>query len=136
MNRKEVLEMAYTLAMATGKGIETADDGVATVGMTDARALLTSLIREVRYGGKVGAFTERGARQAYVVTPAFYEQAAGDAATLEALRERIQELEAGDKPDAKSHARILSEALAAAEGRPEDPDFTPKTRKVVLRRKK
>src|ERR1043165_8953316 len=70
--------MAYTLAMATGKGIEVAKDGVATVGMTEARALLTSLIREVRYGGKVGAFTERGARQAYLVTPDFYERAAED----------------------------------------------------------
>lgn len=128
--------MAYTLAMATGKGIEIAEDGVATVGMTEARAQLTSLIREVRYGGKVGAFTERGQRQAYVVTPGFYRQAADDAATLEALRERVLELQAGDKPDEKSMARILGEALSAAEQRVEDPDATPKQRKVVLRRKK
>ncbi|MFJ3084665.1 hypothetical protein ACIPJG_33615 [Streptomyces halstedii] len=75
--------------MATGKGIETADDGVATVGMTDARALLTSLIREVRYGGKVGAFTERGARQAYVVTPDFYDQALKDRAFLERMQQGL-----------------------------------------------
>ncbi|MEI5032467.1 hypothetical protein RB201_04510 [Streptomyces sp. S1A(2023)] len=92
MNRKEVLVMAYTLAMATGKGIETAEDGVATVGMTEARALLTSLIREVRYGGRVGAFTERGARQAYVVTPDFYEQAENNRLTVEALRRYIDEM--------------------------------------------
>lgn len=67
--------MAYTLAMAASKGIVVADDGVAEVSMTDARAELTSLIREVRWGGHVGAFTERGARRAYLVTPEFYERA-------------------------------------------------------------
>lgn len=86
MDRREVLEMAYTLAMATGKGIEIAEDGVATVGMTEARALLTSLIRDVRYGGQVGAFTERGERRAYLVTPDFYEQAIADRAYLDRLK--------------------------------------------------
>lgn len=84
--------MAYTLAMATGKGIEIAEDGVATVGMTEARALLTTLIRDVRYGGQVGAFTERGARQAYVVTPDFYERAARALAAAELLRRQQPEL--------------------------------------------
>ena len=66
--------MTYTLAMAD-KGIQVAEDGVAEVSMTDARALLTSLIRDVRWGGTVGAFTERGERRAYVVTPDFYDRA-------------------------------------------------------------
>jgi hypothetical protein len=104
LNRKEVLEMAYTLAMATGKGIEIAKDGVATVGMTEARALLTSLIREVRYGGKVGAFTERGARQAYLVTPDFYERAAEDRRTVEALRRYIDEM-----PDEKRRHKMSND---------------------------
>lgn len=84
--------MAYTLAMATGKGIEIAEDGVATVGMTEARALLTPLIREVRYGDKIGAFTERGARQAYLVDPDFYETALKDRAFLERMREGIEKV--------------------------------------------
>lgn len=67
--------MTYTLAMAADKGIQIADDGIAEVSMTDARALLTSLIRDVRWGGTVGAFTERGERRAYLVTPDFYERA-------------------------------------------------------------
>lgn len=94
--------MAYTLAMATGKGIEIAEDGVATVGMTEARALLTTLIRDVRYGRQVGAFTERGARQAYVVTPDFYEQATREHAAVRRFREQQPDLYAeffGDLPD-------------------------------------
>lgn len=67
--------MTYTLAMATDQGIRTADDGVAEVSMTDARANLTRLIRGVRERGQAAAFTERGERRAYVVTPEFYERA-------------------------------------------------------------
>lgn len=100
--------MAYTLAMATGKGIEIAEDGVATVGMTEARALLTTLIRDVRYGGQVGAFTERGQRQAYLVTPDFYEQALADRAYLERLRDAI-----GKAPQAQQESlgRELADLL-------------------------
>lgn len=127
--------MAYTLAMATGKGIEFAEDGVATVGMTDARALLTSLIREVRYGGEVGAFTERGSRQAYVVTPDFYEQAKADAALLAELRQYAAERDANGKPDGKMQARVISESLQIAERRAAEAG-APKKRTVVLRRKK
>jgi prevent-host-death family protein len=61
--------------MATDQGIRTADDGVAEVSMTDARANLTRLIRGVRERGQAAAFTERGERRAYVVTPEFYERA-------------------------------------------------------------
>jgi prevent-host-death family protein len=67
--------MTYTLAMAADQGIQIADDGVAEVSMTDARANLTQLLREVRYGGRPGAFTERGQRSAYVVPPDWYERA-------------------------------------------------------------
>lgn len=127
--------MTYTLAMATGKGIEFADDGVATVGMTDARALLTSLIREVRYGGEVGAFTERGSRQAYVVTPDFYETAVRDAAVLRELRKHLADLGADDKPSDKSHTRIIGEALDLAERRADEAG-QPKKRTIRIARKK
>jgi PHD/YefM family antitoxin component YafN of YafNO toxin-antitoxin module len=76
--------MTYTLAMAAAEGIKTADDGIAEVSMTDARALLTRLIRTVREGQSAGAFTERGERRAYVVTPDFYEQALRDRMASEA----------------------------------------------------
>lgn len=75
--------MTYTLTMAADRGIQMADDGIAEVSMTDARALLTRLIRKVREDGRPGAFTERGERRAYVVTPAFYEQALADRAAAE-----------------------------------------------------
>ncbi|WP_411092240.1 hypothetical protein [Streptomyces sp. 049-1] len=61
--------------MAGEDKIKTASDGVAEVGMMDARAALTALVRDVRYGGKVGAFTERGQRQVMLVTPEFYDRA-------------------------------------------------------------
>lgn len=67
--------MTYTLAMAAEQGIQIADDGVAEVSMTDARAHLTQLIRDVRYGGRTAAFTERGQRSAYVVPSDWYERA-------------------------------------------------------------
>jgi hypothetical protein len=79
--------MAYTLCMAADQGIQIAEDGTAEVSMTDARAFLTRLIRTVLEGtGRIGAFTERGERRAYVVSPAFYEQARAD-------RKRLAELE-------------------------------------------
>lgn len=67
--------MTYTLAMATDQSIQIADDGTAEVSMTDARAQLTRLIRTVREDDRPAAFTERGERRAYVVTPDFYERA-------------------------------------------------------------
>lgn len=77
--------MTYTLAMASDQGIEIAEDGVAEVSMTKARASLTELIRGVRWGEKPAAFTERGQRVAMVVSPDFYEQALRDRARLESL---------------------------------------------------
>lgn len=67
--------MPYTLAMAADQGIQIAVDGTAEVSMTEARANLTRLIRTVREDGRVGAFTERGERRAYLVTPDFYDRA-------------------------------------------------------------
>ncbi|MEU5976309.1 type II toxin-antitoxin system prevent-host-death family antitoxin [Streptomyces sp. NPDC047315] len=77
--------------MAADQGIQTADDGVAEVSMTDARANLTQLLRDVRYGGRPAAFTERGRRSAYVVPTDFYEQAVEDRLTAEAVRLLIDE---------------------------------------------
>jgi PHD/YefM family antitoxin component YafN of YafNO toxin-antitoxin module len=107
--------MTYTLAMAADQGIQIADDGVAEVSMTYARANLTQLLRDVRYGKRSGAFTERKERSAYVVPPDFYEQAARDRALLEYLRRRAEEPAEDAKPDARLNARVLREALAAAE---------------------
>lgn len=67
--------MTYTLPMAADQGIQIADDGTAEVTMTDARANLTRLIRTVREDGRPGAFTERGERRVYVVSPEFYDRA-------------------------------------------------------------
>lgn len=67
------MEVLYSLAMSAE--IKIADDGVAEVGMMHARSNLTTLVRDVRYGGRVGAFTERGRRQVILVTPEFYERA-------------------------------------------------------------
>ncbi|MGW2951593.1 type II toxin-antitoxin system prevent-host-death family antitoxin [Streptomyces eurythermus] len=61
--------------MAAEDKLQHAEDGVVEVGMADARAALTALVREVRYGGKTGALTERGTRQVVLVTPEFYERA-------------------------------------------------------------
>jgi PHD/YefM family antitoxin component YafN of YafNO toxin-antitoxin module len=61
--------------MAADQGIQIAGDGVAEVSMTGARANLTRLIRLAREDGRPGAFTDRGERRAYVVTPEVYEQA-------------------------------------------------------------
>ena len=84
--------MAYTLAMAETKGIQIAHDGVAHVSMTDARAFLTRLIRTVLEDHRVGAFTERGARRAYVVEPAFYDRAALDRLKVETLVATIDKI--------------------------------------------
>lgn len=88
--------MTYTLFMPADQGIHVADDGVAEVAMTFARANLTPLLRGVRYGEGVGAFTERGERSAYVVTPAFYDQAKRDRRALDALKEAVATLNADD----------------------------------------
>ncbi|WP_406324426.1 type II toxin-antitoxin system Phd/YefM family antitoxin [Streptomyces niveus] len=78
--------------MAADQGIQTADDGVAEVSMTQARANLTALIREVRYGGRTAAFTERGERSAYVVPPDAYKQSLEDRLTIVAMLRMIDEI--------------------------------------------
>lgn len=55
-----------------------ADDGVQEVALTIARPRLTRLIEQARENGLVSAFTVRGRRRAYLVTPEFYEQALKD----------------------------------------------------------
>ena len=107
--------MTYTLAMAVDQGIEIAEDGIAEVAMTKARAALTSLIREVRWGGRPGAFTERKERVAFVVSPALYEQALRDRELIEALERRARVPAADAKPDERVKSRTLREALDAAE---------------------
>lgn len=85
--------MTYTLAMAADQGIRKAKDGVAEVSMTDARANLTQLLREVRYGKSPGAFTERGERAAYVVPPELYDQAMSDRRRVLALEAALHEVD-------------------------------------------
>ena len=86
--------MAYTLAMAADQGIQIADDGIAEVSMTEARAQLTRLIRGVREDGRPGAFTDRGERRAYVVTPAMFDRAKGPTRQEKAFSELVHKLDA------------------------------------------
>ena len=106
--------MTYTLTMALHPKIEIKEDGVAEVGMTDARAALTSLIREVSWGQRPGAFTERGTRVAMVVPLDFYERAVRDRAIIDELHRRSED----PGPDAKAYdqskARTIREALHSA----------------------
>lgn len=108
--------MTYTLAMAADQHIQIADDGVAEVPMTHARAALTSLIRDVSWGGRFGAFTERGKRVAVVVPTERFQ----DVAVLGELRAYLAEVEAGDRPSDKTKARTIREALEIAERRADD----------------
>lgn len=105
--------MTYTLAMPADQRIEIAEDGVAEVAMTHARANLTHLLREVRYGKRPGAFTERGERSAYVVPPDFYEQAVRDRAIIDELHRRTQEPGTGDAYD-EEQSRTIRGAIHAA----------------------
>lgn len=107
--------MTYTLAMASDQGIQIAEDGVAEVSMTKARASLTELIRGVRWGKKPGAFTERGSRVAMVVPPDFYEQALKDRALIELLRKRAEEATVNEHAKVRDHARVVLDWLADTE---------------------
>lgn len=106
--------MTYTLAMAAEQGISIADDGVAEVSMTYARANLTQLLRDVRYGKRSGAFTERGERSAYVVPPEFYEQAIRDRAIIDELHRRTENPGADAKAHTVADARTIRDALHSA----------------------
>lgn len=90
--------MTYTLTMAADQGIQIAKDGTPEVSMTSARAHLTAFIREVRWGKKVSAFTERGERTAYVVPPEFYDQAKSDRAMVTAFHAAMSELPPDERP--------------------------------------
>jgi prevent-host-death family protein len=97
--------------MALHPKIEIKADGVAEVAMTDARAALTPFIREVSWGKRTGAFTERGKRVAVVVPPDAYEQAVVDRDVLQQLRERAEDPGPDAKPDDQLRARVLREEL-------------------------
>ncbi|WP_367138957.1 MULTISPECIES: hypothetical protein [Streptomyces] len=71
--------------MTTEPGPQIAEDGIQEVPLTVARALLTRVIEQAREDDLVSALTVRGRRRAYLVTPAFYEQAIEDRARLESL---------------------------------------------------
>jgi prevent-host-death family protein len=94
----EGLAMTYTLAMAAEQGIRIAEDGTPEVAMTHARANLTEFIREVRWGKKVSAFTERGERTAYVVPPEYYDQAQSDRRMVTAFHALMSELPPAERP--------------------------------------
>ncbi|MGW0904952.1 type II toxin-antitoxin system Phd/YefM family antitoxin [Streptomyces sp. NPDC002853] len=103
--------------MAADQGIQIADDGVAEVSMTSARANLTQLLREVRYGKRTAAFTERSQRSAYVVPPDFYERAQRDREVLERLRGFVglpAGVSAADNPELLARSRAVYEALTDA----------------------
>ena len=105
--------MTYTLFMPADQRIQIAEDGVAEVPMTHARAALTGLIREVSWGKRPGAFTERGNRVAMLVPAEDYDELA----VLRKLRGYLAELEEGSAPDDKTNARVLREALDIAKRR-------------------
>jgi|tagenome__1003787_1003787.scaffolds.fasta_scaffold16589753_1 prevent-host-death family protein len=105
--------MTYTLFMPADQRIQIAEDGVAEVPMTHARAALTALIREVSWGKRPGAFTERGSRVAMVVPTEEYDEIA----VLRELRQYLTEQEADDKPPGTTNARVLREALDIAKRR-------------------
>lgn len=90
--------MTYTLAMAAEQGIRIAEDGTPEVPMTDARAHLTAFIRQVRWGKKVSAFTERGERTAYVVPPEYYDQAESAIRKQAAFDAAMSELPPDERP--------------------------------------
>ncbi|MFD9463512.1 type II toxin-antitoxin system prevent-host-death family antitoxin [Streptomyces sp. NPDC060027] len=100
--------------MAADQGIRIADDGIAEVSMTDARANLTQLLRDVRYGKRSGAFTERGERSAYVVPPEFYEQAIRDRAIIDELHRRTEDRGDDASPHYKNQALTIRNALHSA----------------------
>ncbi|MFD6490333.1 type II toxin-antitoxin system Phd/YefM family antitoxin [Streptomyces sp. NPDC060188] len=103
--------------MAADQGIQIADDGVAEVSMTSARANLTQLLRDVRYGKRSAAFTERGARSAYVVPPEFYEEAQRNREVLDRLRGFVgmpPGTSAADNPELLERSRVTHDLLTEA----------------------
>ena len=106
--------MTYTLAMAVHPKIEIKEDGVAEVAMTDARAALTSLIREVSWGQRPGSFTDRGKRVAMIVPTEFYEQALRDRAIIDELHRRTETPGAGATSYDEVKSRTIREAIHAA----------------------
>jgi prevent-host-death family protein len=78
--------------------------------IAEARNVLGEVIARARFGGESTVLINRGKEAAAVVS---YE----DYATFRELRQYVEELEVGDKPDAKMTARILRESLDIARRR-------------------
>jgi prevent-host-death family protein len=78
--------------------------------IAEARNVLGEVIARARFAGEPTILINRGKQAGAIVS---YE----DFATLWELRDYVEELEASDKPDAKSNARVLREALDVARRR-------------------
>jgi prevent-host-death family protein len=78
--------------------------------IAEARNVLGKVIARARFAGEPTVLINRGEEAAVIVS---YE----DYATLRELRAYLEELEAGDKPDAKMKAGILRELLDIAKRR-------------------
>ena len=89
--------MTYTLFMPADQGIRIAEDGTAEVSMTEARANLTRLIRAVREDGRTAAFTERGERRAYVISPEEEQRSTVRTGLLLLAAEHFKELPEGER---------------------------------------
>lgn len=78
--------------------------------IAEARNVLGEVIARARFAGEPTILINRGKEAAVIVS---YE----DYATLRELRDYVEELQAGDRPDDEHRARILDEALATAKRR-------------------
>lgn len=78
--------------------------------IAEARNVLGEVISRARYAGEPTVLINRGKKAGAIVS---YE----DFATLWELRSYLEELEDSDRPDDKTNARVLREALATAKRR-------------------
>lgn len=83
--------------------------------IAEARNVLGEVISRARYADEPTILINRTKEAAVIVSPALYEQAKRDRALIEFLEERAQVPAADAKTDVKSKARVLREALDAAE---------------------
>lgn len=78
--------------------------------IAEARNVLGEVIARARFAGEPTILINRRKAAAVIVS---YE----DYATLRELRAYVEDLEASDKPDQRSDARVLRAALDLAKGR-------------------
>ncbi|WP_393075138.1 type II toxin-antitoxin system Phd/YefM family antitoxin [Streptomyces sp. LN704] len=83
--------------------------------IAEARNVLGEVIARARFAGEPTVLINRGKEAAVIVGYDFYEQALEDRAVIEQLRQRAEEPPAGAKADVQNKARVIREALAAAE---------------------